>query len=262
MSITVECPSCGRPVRVKDDLAGKRVRCPDCGKPFLVEEPDEPVAVARRSRPEPAPALPAPRKRLGPLTYLGGCGVLCVLACGGCLGLIGWGMGQAGADLKAGDELYAAGKRDEAVAKYKSGYAAAGSRKGEVMKRIVEHELSRGDAQEAKKWVGQALAENIEVSYDSPAANGLLAQVRREREQAAAQAAAQGGAKKGVTRENYDRIRDGMSLAEVEALLGKGREESSSGNLRVLTWQAGVVNFRAISVSFEDDRVIGKAILD
>jgi hypothetical protein len=66
----------------------------------------------------------------------------------------------------------------------------------------------------------------------------------------------------GVSRANYDRIQDGMTLGEVEAILGRGKEDTRSGNLRVLHWQGGVINLRAISITFEDDRVVSKAILD
>lgn len=38
MPIQITC-SCGRPLRVKDEVAGKRARCPGCGKILLVPEP-------------------------------------------------------------------------------------------------------------------------------------------------------------------------------------------------------------------------------
>ena len=41
MTIAISCPSCDRPLKVKDDLAGKRVKCPGCGEPVLVEVIDE-----------------------------------------------------------------------------------------------------------------------------------------------------------------------------------------------------------------------------
>ncbi|HTU16723.1 MAG TPA: MJ0042-type zinc finger domain-containing protein [Gemmataceae bacterium] len=37
----VECPKCGKSLKVNDSLAGKRVRCPGCKNPFVV--PDAPV---------------------------------------------------------------------------------------------------------------------------------------------------------------------------------------------------------------------------
>jgi hypothetical protein len=40
MPVKLSCP-CGKVVRVRDELLGKKVKCPDCGKPVLVEEPAE-----------------------------------------------------------------------------------------------------------------------------------------------------------------------------------------------------------------------------
>ena len=36
MPISFECPHCGRPTRVADDLAGRRIRCPGCKEPVSV----------------------------------------------------------------------------------------------------------------------------------------------------------------------------------------------------------------------------------
>src|SRR5580700_8767463 len=40
MPIALSCP-CGRAYRVKDDLAGKRIRCSDCGAVFAVPTDEE-----------------------------------------------------------------------------------------------------------------------------------------------------------------------------------------------------------------------------
>jgi predicted Zn finger-like uncharacterized protein len=37
----VECPKCGKSLKVNDSLLGKRVRCPGCKNPFVI--PDAPV---------------------------------------------------------------------------------------------------------------------------------------------------------------------------------------------------------------------------
>jgi endogenous inhibitor of DNA gyrase (YacG/DUF329 family) len=34
--ITLTCPGCGKPLRVKDEFAGKRVKCPGCGAPVPI----------------------------------------------------------------------------------------------------------------------------------------------------------------------------------------------------------------------------------
>jgi hypothetical protein len=69
-----------------------------------------------------------------------------------------------------------------------------------------------------------------------------------------------------VTRANFERIRDGMTLQEVEAILGPGGQIAAVGNLRTLNW----ANFfpgpaqRAISITitFMDNRVSQKVIAD
>jgi hypothetical protein len=68
--------------------------------------------------------------------------------------------------------------------------------------------------------------------------------------------------KRGVNRANYERIEDGMTLAEVEDILGRGKEGARSGNITVVTWQSGIVGLRVISITFEDGRATAKVILD
>src|SRR5688500_14040420 len=54
MSLVVNCPSCAKPVRVPEHLAGKKVRCPLCKTILMVpnaaqgegEAPPEPVSPA------------------------------------------------------------------------------------------------------------------------------------------------------------------------------------------------------------------------
>ena len=55
MSIAVVCESCDRSVKVKDDLAGRKIKCPGCGKVLAVpdEEADkEPRRKRNRDRDE------------------------------------------------------------------------------------------------------------------------------------------------------------------------------------------------------------------
>lgn len=70
----VECPDCGKSLKVNDDLAGKRVRCPGCKKPFVVpgapvvelveEEDEEPEQrVTRQPRRETERRPPSRRPR-------------------------------------------------------------------------------------------------------------------------------------------------------------------------------------------------------
>ena len=41
MSISVQCPGCEKNHRIKDELAGKRVKCPGCGQAMLVPAANE-----------------------------------------------------------------------------------------------------------------------------------------------------------------------------------------------------------------------------
>jgi hypothetical protein len=55
------CPSCGRALRAKDDMAGKKSKCPGCGHAVSIDPPE----VVPIVEPEPAPAAPwwAPKAR-------------------------------------------------------------------------------------------------------------------------------------------------------------------------------------------------------
>jgi hypothetical protein len=53
MAIALSCPSCDKALKVKDELAGRRVKCPGCGGPILVtvdEVPAEEMAVQEPPR--------------------------------------------------------------------------------------------------------------------------------------------------------------------------------------------------------------------
>jgi uncharacterized Zn finger protein (UPF0148 family) len=57
MPISFSCPACDRPLKVKDELAGRKVKCPKCGEGVVVpaEEEDEKAAVGpppKKSRPQ------------------------------------------------------------------------------------------------------------------------------------------------------------------------------------------------------------------
>src|SRR5262249_17992550 len=61
---TITCPSCGRQLRVPDDLLGCLVKCPACSHNFPAP-PDEPVSSRRSSSPpklEEADDRPSPRR--------------------------------------------------------------------------------------------------------------------------------------------------------------------------------------------------------
>ena len=67
-----------------------------------------------------------------------------------------------------------------------------------------------------------------------------------------------------VSRENYEKIETGMTLSQVESILGRGTEQSGvggaigdvGGSAKVVRW--GDEN-RSITVTFVNDQVVAKA---
>jgi hypothetical protein len=55
MAISVEC-ECGKTIKVKDELAGKKIKCPECQAVLTVPEEEEPVAEAREVEEDLPPA--------------------------------------------------------------------------------------------------------------------------------------------------------------------------------------------------------------
>ncbi len=69
-----------------------------------------------------------------------------------------------------------------------------------------------------------------------------------------------------LNKDNYEKISNGMSVSEVESILGKGESQASSnvdlgeygGNIssEVMTWQSGT---KVISITFSNGKVMAKA---
>ena len=67
-----------------------------------------------------------------------------------------------------------------------------------------------------------------------------------------------------VNRENYDKIKTGMTLSEVESVLGKGTETSGgsasigdlTGSAKVITWNR---DGTSITVTLVNDKVMTKS---
>lgn len=69
-----------------------------------------------------------------------------------------------------------------------------------------------------------------------------------------------------LNKDNYDKISNGMSVSQVESILGKGKSQASSsvnlgeygGNIssEVITWQSGT---KVISITFSKGKVMAKA---
>ena len=69
-----------------------------------------------------------------------------------------------------------------------------------------------------------------------------------------------------INKDNYDKISNGMSVSQVQSILGKGESQASSsvnlgeygGNIssEVMTWQSGL---KVISITFSNGKVMAKA---
>lgn len=67
-----------------------------------------------------------------------------------------------------------------------------------------------------------------------------------------------------VSKENYEKVQSGMSLSEVEGILGKGTEKAGlggaignlSGSAKILTWGD---DEKSITITFANDKVVAKA---
>lgn len=62
MPITAQCDSCTAKFKVKDELAGKKVKCPKCSKPFTIKP------VGSKPKPKPVSKKPADDYSLAPAT--------------------------------------------------------------------------------------------------------------------------------------------------------------------------------------------------
>jgi hypothetical protein len=60
---------------------------------------------------------------------------------------------------------------------------------------------------------------------------------------------------KGITEAGYNMINDDMSESEVEAILGKGNEVGSAGNVKTMTYEK---ELKIISINYQNGRVAGK----
>src|SRR5687768_16006642 len=65
-TIAIECSECGKQLKVRAELEGKKVRCKECGHTFVVKSAAIKKAQPKKAAP-PAPAKPtAPAKPSGP----------------------------------------------------------------------------------------------------------------------------------------------------------------------------------------------------
>ena len=66
-----------------------------------------------------------------------------------------------------------------------------------------------------------------------------------------------------VSKSNYDKIENGMTVSQVEGILGKGKEAGAAGAIGNLTGSVKVITWgddkKSITVTFVNDKVTLKA---
>ena len=56
--------------------------------------------------------------------------------------------------------------------------------------------------------------------------------------------------------DNFNKISDGMTISQVEAILGKGEAQASSADTQIINWQNST---KVISITFSNGKVMSKA---
>ena len=65
-----------------------------------------------------------------------------------------------------------------------------------------------------------------------------------------------------VRRENYDKLRNRISLREAQEILGPATENSSSGSLQLVSWRSKGFPIVVITATFDGGFLVSKAIID
>jgi len=132
----------------------------------------------------------------------------CVILCAG------GGYWLARADeiaLSKADELYDGGKRSEAAAVYRQHPKqllhpdGSGAR---YLRRLIEHDLEKGDRAEARSWVEKAVEADIRLEFNSPEAAALYKQAKDEQDRRVAQLRAEEEARRKAAEEDERRRRE------------------------------------------------------
>jgi hypothetical protein len=108
--------------------------------------------------------------------------------CCGFMGILGFQRQQeTRKTLEEANQLWAAGRKADAVAKYKPLIdeaidAVPSSDKPTVYQRVIEFEIEQGNTSYAKRMIEKAVDRDVSLSFTSPTARQLLAEAQRERE--------------------------------------------------------------------------------
>jgi hypothetical protein len=154
-----------------------------------------------------------------------------ILACGAVYYLVR----AADLSLERADALYDGGKRGEAAALYRQHPQqllrpdGSGAR---YLRRLIEHDLEKGDVAEARSWMMKSLEGNVALEFNSPEAADLHHQLKGERDQRLAQARAEEEARRKAAaeaeerrqREERERMEEVRRRQEEMASQEQGRE--------------------------------------
>jgi hypothetical protein len=122
-------------------------------------------------------------------------------------------------------------------------------------KRLKGIEDTRIDAIE--KAMGKEIAAHRKVIADAEAAR-----VRQAAEDEAARIAAIEAKLPKVTRANYNKLKENMTLDAVQDILGPGRENAASGGLQVVSWESGAFPIVVITCTFQNGYLKSRSIID
>jgi len=111
-----------------------------------------------------------------------GCGALLLFGC--CFfSIVYTAINSATQDsIARADKLWDEGKKDEAAEKYRLHYSGA-KNKPEIVRRMVEHHVEKGDEKEARVWEEKGRKDKLTVNYESAGAKAFVTRLQREREE-------------------------------------------------------------------------------
>lgn len=123
---------------------------------------------------------------------------------------------------------------------------------------ILERQKGRNEAEEDARIASAKKSMSDELAVVQAEIDAIAAKV--ESNLAAKKAEAEAALPK-VSRANYNKLRNGISLADAQAILGPGQEVSQSGGIQTVVWeQRGLLKITTISCTFHNGRLQAKAI--